>query len=136
MERMLTGKHEELPTKHRQRAEPALLPRFDNGIPRIQTRDLRPDLPRRVGRVIHLLAEGVNVARVLLERGADFVLEVVDDYEVREEGDEVFDAEEFAAAEKFDGIFDPGSWLADLFLRNEEPQSFAEFGVSFWSVGH
>lgn len=44
-------------------------------------------------RVVHVALEALNVRRVALERGADLVLEVVDDDKVGEERQDVLDFE-------------------------------------------
>lgn len=94
VEAVLAGREdEELAAQQRESAQSAALPRFDDGVAAVEVLDVGFDALGCGGRGVHFGFEGGDGAGVGFEGGADFVFEVVDDDEVREEGDEVFDAE-------------------------------------------
>ena len=111
MKSMLARKHKELPRQQRQTTHIAPLPGFNNRIPLFEGLDIRLDMRSRRLTIIHLLLQAINLVAVVFEGGADFLFEIVDDDEVGEEGDEVFDAEEVDAAEELDGGF-YARWIA------------------------
>ena len=73
---------------------PAPFRGIDDHEPVAEVRNVGLDRLGRPGRVVHVALEALNVGRVALERGADLVLEVVDDDKVGEEGQDVFNLEE------------------------------------------
>ena len=99
---MLAGKHEELPTQQRQLAHVAALAGLNDGIARVELRDLGLDVGGGARRFVHLALERVDVCGVGGQRGADLGLEGVDGEEVGEEGDEIFDFEERGEREEVD----------------------------------
>lgn len=139
MKRMLARKDKELPAQQRQPTDAAFLAGLDDRVPTVEGRDVRPNRRRRRGRVVHLLLQRVDVARVGLERVTDLLFEVVDDDEVREEGDQVLDAEAgagvgFGALEEVEGRLDAGG-LGDDFFGDGEPEFFAEGAGRVWAGG-
>src|SRR5689334_6138647 len=103
---MLTGEHKELPAQQRQPARMALLTRLHNGVPVVEPGNVDADVGRRLAGVVHLLAQRVDAAPVVLERAANLLLEVVDDDEIREEGNQVLDAQQLAPLEKLNRRLD------------------------------
>ena len=133
---MLAGKDEELPGQQGQAAEEAALGGLDDGVAAVEGADVGLDRRGRGGGVVHFRPERVDVAGIVLEGGADFVLEVVDDDEVREKGYQVLDPEQVAALEEVDGRFDAAaSLVGDHFLGDGEPEFFAEGGLGVRAVG-
>ena len=88
----------------------------------------------RFGGFVHFSFEVVNVGIVILERGADETLEVVDLVEIGKEGKDVFDLEEFAMREKFDSGFQISSDLNDI-TCDFQPKLFSEFVVILGEIG-
>ncbi|KFY19820.1 hypothetical protein V491_04194 [Pseudogymnoascus sp. VKM F-3775] len=78
----------------------------------------------RTGATVHLLAQRIDVARIALQGVADLILKVIDDDEVREEGDEVLNLEKGAAREEGEGCGDSVA-LADDGFGDEEPELLA-----------
>lgn len=72
-------------------------------------------------RIIHLSLQRVDLTRVLLQSRADFLFEVVDDDEVREEGNQIFDAQKFAPLEELHCCFDTALIALDDGFRHLEP---------------
>ena len=87
MKGVLAGEDEELAREQGKAAEGAALARLDDRVPLLQQREVRLDVRRRPLRPVHVPLQRVDLARVVLERGADLFFEVVDDDEVGEERD-------------------------------------------------
>ena len=139
MKAMLTArKDEKLPAQERQLAHPAAFARLDDRVPAIQRLDVPPHGLGRRGRGVHFCVEGGDRPGVGLQRGADLVLEVIDDDEVREKRDQVFNAEQFAALEEIDGGLDGAdALLGDDLAGDGEPELLAQrlVGAGRGSVG-
>lgn len=134
---MLAREDEELPAQQRQPTDVAFLAGLDDGVAAVEGADVGPDGGGRRGRVVHFFLERVDVARVGFQGVADLFLEVVDDDEVREEGDQVFDAEagvDVAAFEEVERRFDAGVLADDLF-GDGEPEFFAQGRVRLRAGG-
>jgi len=85
--------------------------------------------------IVHLFFERIDASAIIFKCRADFLFEVIDDDKVGEEGDEVLDTEKVDAAKEFDRGFDAGG-LRDDFLRDGEPEFFAESGRGVGPIGN
>lgn len=139
MKRVLARKDEEVPTQQRQAADAAHLTGLDDGVAAIEGADVRLDGLGARSRLVHLPFQRVDVPRIPFQRVADLLLEVVDNDKVREEGDQVLDAEEavsgVAALEEIKGCFDAGV-LGDDLLGDGQPELFAEGRVRSGAGGN
>ena len=94
VERVVAREDVELARHERERARRAALRRVDGDEALLQRGDVLLDGVRVARCLVHVRLERVDVRRVALEGGADLFFEVVDDYKVWEEGEDVFDLEE------------------------------------------
>lgn len=98
VECMLTGEDEELTRQQRVLADITPLAWLNNRISSVERGYATPNMLRRPSRLVHFLLQLVYIVAVILQRGADFFLEVVDHHKVREEGYQIFNLEKLAPA--------------------------------------
>jgi hypothetical protein len=103
VEGMLTREDIELPRQQLHPTTPTLLIRINDDEPLVQLLDISLDRVCSPRCVAHVSLEAFDVRGVGFEGVADLVFEGVDDYEVGEEGEDVFDFEERGRVEEAHG---------------------------------
>lgn len=103
MERVLTREDVELPRQQLRPTTSTFFVRIDHDKPLIELGNVGLDRIRRPRRVAHVALEPLDVRGVAFEGVADLVFEVVDDYEVGEEGEDVFNLEKRGRLEEAHG---------------------------------
>lgn len=100
MERMLTREDIELSGKQRIQARRAPLVCANRDESVLQVRNIFLDRLGTLGRFVHLRLEFFDMSRVSLQCCAYFFLEVVDDYKVGEEREDILDLEKVCTFEE------------------------------------
>lgn len=106
MEGVLAGEDEELPAQQWQVAYVAFLTWLNNRVAVVKSCNVDFDVGRGLRGLIHSFLQGVYVSAVVFKSSADLFFEVVNDDEIREKWDEVFDFEEITTFEEVDCSFD------------------------------